>query len=513
MTDKQERRGRRGRSARREARTQNVPSSTAPYIKRQIPLTELLSEEGLATIEANADSLLQEIGIEFREDDEAIALWKESGADIDGERVRFPKGLLQSLIATAPRSFTQHARNPERNVEIGGDAIVFAPVYGPPFVSDLDEGRRYGTIKDFQNFAKLTYMSPYLHHAGGTLCEPVDLPVNKRHYDMVYSHIKYSDKPFMGSVTAPQRAKDSVRMAEIVFGADFVDQNTVMLNLINVNSPMVYDATMLGALKVYARHNQACVVSPFILAGAMSPVTAAGTLSQILAEAMAGIALTQLIRPGVPVVFGAFVSSISMQSGAPTFGTPEGTLLLNGASQLARRMNIPFRSGGSFTSSKVPDAQSAQESAQSILATVLSGTNFVLHAAGWMEGGLCSSYEKLVMDMDQLGMMHVLAKGIDLSEQSQAMDALREVGPGGHFLGAQHTQRHFESAFYRSTIADNNSYEQWDIDGRSDASERANVKWKEMLRRYEPPYIDEAIDESLLAFIAERKAAFPDSNF
>ena len=513
MTDKQERRGRRGRSARREARAQAAHSIVVPYIKRQIPLTELLSEEGLATIEANADTLLQEIGIDFREDDEAIALWKESGADIDGERVRFPRGLLQSLISTAPSTFTQHARNPERNVEIGGDAMVFAPVYGPPFVSDLDAGRRYGTIRDFQNFAKLTYMSPYLHHAGGTLCEPVDLPVNKRHYDMVYSHIKYSDKPFMGSVTAPQRAEDSVRMAEIVFGADFVDKNAVMLNLINVNSPLVYDATMLGALKVYARHNQACVVSPFILAGAMSPVTAAGTLSQILAEAMAGIALTQLIRPGAPVVFGAFVSSISMQSGAPTFGTPEGTLLLNGASQLARRLNLPFRSGGSFTSSKVPDAQAAQESAQSILATVLSGTNFVLHAAGWMEGGLCSSYEKLVIDADQLGMMHVLANGMDFSEQSQAMDALQEVGPGGHFLGAQHTQRHFESAFYRSSIADNNSYEQWEIDGKKDAAIRANARWKEILENYEPPHLDEGVDEGLLAFITARKAAFPDSKF
>jgi trimethylamine--corrinoid protein Co-methyltransferase len=513
MTDRAERRGRRGRSARREARSASAPQAAVPYIKRQIPLTELLGEEGLATIEANADTLLEEIGLDFREDEEAISLWKDAGAEIAGERVRFPKGLLRSLIATAPARFTQHARNPERNVEIGGDAMVFAPVYGPPFVSDLEGGRRYGTIEDFRNFAKLTYMSPYLHHAGGTLCEPVDLPVNKRHYDMVYSHIKYSDKPFMGSVTAPQRAEDSVRMAEIVFGADFVDQNTVMLNLINVNSPMVYDATMLGALKAYARHNQACVVSPFILAGAMSPVTAAGTLAQLLAEAMAGIALTQLIRPGVPVVFGAFVSSISMQSGAPTFGTPEGTLLLNGAAQLARRLNLPFRSGGSFTSSKVPDAQAAQESAQSMLATVLSGTNFVLHAAGWLEGGLCSSYEKLMLDIDMLGMMHVLAKGMDFSQESQAMDALREVGPGGHFLGAAHTQRHFETAFYRSPLADNNSFEQWDLDGRKDAATRANARWKAMLAAYEPPPLDPAIDEALLAFMAERKAAFPDSQF
>ena len=513
MAETPGRSGRRGRAARRKSRANAAPQAVATYIKRQIPLTELLNEEGLAIIEANADTLLEEIGLEFRDDAEAIALWKEAGAEVSGERVRFPKGLLREIIKTAPATFTQHARNPAKSVQIGGDAMVFAPVYGPPFVSDLDQGRRYGTIEDFRNFAKLTYMLPYLHHAGGTLCEPVDLPVNKRHYDMVYSHIKYSDKAFMGSVTAPQRAEDSVRMAEIVFGKSFVDENTVLVNLINVNSPLVYDATMLGALKVYARHNQACVVSPFILAGAMSPVTAAGTLAQLLAEAMAGIALTQLIRPGVAVIFGAFVSSISMQSGAPTFGTPEGTLLLNGAAQLARRLNLPFRSGGSFTASKVPDAQAAQESAQAMLATVLTGTNFVLHAAGWMEGGLCSSYEKLVMDADMLGMMHVLAKGIDFSEEGQAMDALREVGPGGHFLGAQHTQRNFESAFYRSSLADNNSYEQWDLDGRKDAATRANAQWKEMLENYEPPPLDDAIDAALLAFMAERKASFPDSKF
>ncbi len=420
--------------------------------------------------------------------------------------------MLQELVKTAPSQFTQHARNPARNVEIGGNNLVFAPVYGPPFVTDLDKGRRYGTIEDFRNFVKLAYMSPWMHHSGGTVCEPVDLPVNKRHFDMVYSHIKYSDKPFMGSVTAPERAEDSVKMAQITFGEDFVDQNCVMIQLINANSPLVFDATMLGALKVYAKHNQACIVSPFILAGAMSPVTVAGTLSQVLAEALAGCALTQLIRPGAPVVFGAFVSSISMQSGAPTFGSPEGSLLLNGAAKLARRLNLPFRSGGSFTASKSPDAQSAQESAQTILATLQSGVNFCLHAAGWLEGGLCSSYEKFVMDADQLGMMHVLAKGIEISDETLAMDALQEVGPGGHFLGAAHTQRNFESAFFRSSIADNNSYEQWLADGQLDAAQRANARWKEQLAGYTGPELDPGIDEALLAFMTERKASFPDSN-
>lgn len=504
--------GRRGRSARREKRQAGANNLLVPYISRKIPIYDYLSDEGAEVIEANAERILAEIGIEFREDQEVLDLWKKAGADVDGERVRFEKGMLQEIIKSAPRQFTQHARNPARNVEIGGNNLVFAPVYGPPFVTDLDQGRRYGTIEDFRNFVKLTYMSPWLHHSGGTVCEPVDLPVNKRHFDMVYSHIKYSDKPFMGSVTAPERAEDSVRMAQIAFGEEFVDQNCVMIQLINANSPLVFDATMLGALKVYAKHNQACIVSPFILAGAMSPVTVAGTLSQVLAEALAGCALTQLVRKGAPVVFGAFVSSISMQSGAPTFGSPEGSLLLHGAAKLARRVNLPFRSGGSFTASKLPDAQSAQEAAHTILATVQSGVNFCLHAAGWLEGGLCSSYEKFIIDADQLGMMHVLANGIDTSQEALAMDALQEVGPGGHFLGAVHTQRNFESAFFRSAIADNNSFEQWAADGEKDTAIRANERWKEMLASYSGPSLDPATDEALLDFITTRKASFPDSN-
>lgn len=504
--------GRRGRSARRDRRMTGGGLVTTPYISRNIPNYEVLSDEGAERIEAYADRILAEIGIEFREDPEVLDIWKKAGAEVTGELVRFPKGMLQELVKTAPAQFTQHARNPARNVEIGGNNLVLAPVYGPPFVTDLDKGRRYGTIEDFRNFVKLAYISPWLHHSGGTVCEPVDLPVNKRHFDMVYSHIKYSDKPFMGSVTAPERAEDSVKMAQLVFGEEFVDQNCVMIQLINANSPLVYDATMLGALKVYAKHNQACIVSPFILAGAMSPVTVAGTLAQVLAEALAGCALTQLIRPGAPVVFGAFVSSISMQSGAPTFGSPEGSLLLNGAAKLARRQNLPFRSGGSFTASKVPDAQSAQESAQTITATLQSGVNFCLHAAGWLEGGLCSSYEKFILDADQLGMMHVLARGIDLSDEAMAMDALEEVGPGGHFLGAAHTQRNFESAFFRSQIADNNSYEQWLADGELDAAKRANKIWKEQLASYRGPDLDPAIDEALLDFMTQRKASFPDSN-
>ncbi len=512
--ERHERRGRgagSGREARRAARAR-PKTAYAPYIVRRVPTYDVLSEEGLQIIEANAETILEEIGIDFRDDAEALALWREAGADVRGERVHIPRGLARTLIATAPATFTQHSRNPERSVEIGGKAMVFAPVYGPPFVRDLDGGRRYATIEDFRNFVKLAYLAPAMHHSGGTVCEPVDLPVNKRHLDMVYAHIRYSDKPFMGSVTHPLRALDTIEMAKLTFGAEFVESHTVITSLINANSPMVWDSTMLGALKNYARANQATIVTPFILAGAMSPVTVAGTLAQTLAEAMAGMAFAQLCRPGAPVIFGSFASSISMQSGAPTFGTPEPALVLYACAQLARRLGVPFRSGGALCGSKVPDAQAAFESANTLLPTVLAGVNFVLHAAGWLEGGLTSSYEKFVLDADQLGMMRTMLEGVDLSENGQAMDAIREVGPGAHFLGCAHTQANFETAFFRSTIADNNTYEQWLAEGERDAATRASVLVKRMLDEYEAPAIDPAVDEALLDFIARKKASFPDSN-
>jgi len=506
-----ERTARRGRDARRATR-QKSDAVTKPYIIRNVPLLELASPEALEIIEANADTILEEIGIEFRDDEEVLEMLKGAGADVKGTRVHFPKGLCRELLKTAPAQYTQHARNSARNVEIGGNHTVFAPVYGPPFVRDLDNGRRYGTIEDFRNFVKLACMAPAMHHSGGTVCEPVDLPVNKRHFDMLYAHMKYSDKPFMGSVTHPMRAADSVAMCEILFGKEFVDQNTVMTSLINANSPMVFDGTMLGALKVYARANQACIVSPFILAGAMSPVTALGTLAQVLAEVLSGGAVTQLCRPGAPLVFGAFVSAISMQSGAPTFGTPEPTLVISAAAQLARRLKLPFRSGGSLCASKVPDAQAAYESANTLNATVLSGVNFALHGAGWLEGGLSSGYEKFVMDCDQLAMMQRLTEGFDLTDNGQAMDAVREVGPGAHYLGCAHTQANFETAFIRSSLADNNSYEQWESEGGLDMAQRANTQWKSWLAEYQAPAIDLGVDEALQAYMAERKASFPDSN-
>ncbi|MBM3599813.1 MAG: trimethylamine methyltransferase family protein [Alphaproteobacteria bacterium] len=512
-------RGRRGhaREAKRAARA--APQFAAvPYITRKIPRFELVNEDGLELIERNADAVLEEIGIDFRDDPEVLDLWKRAGADVQDERVRFPRGLCRKLIQdSAPKTFVQHARNPARSVTIGGDCTVFAPAYGSPFVRDLDGGRRYATIADFQNFVKLAYVSPYLHHSGGTVCEPVDLPVNKRHFDMVYAHMKYSDKPFMGSVTHPERAADTVAMCEILFGSDYIDPasgrpKTVTTSLINANSPLAFDHTMVGALKVYARANQACLVTPFILAGAMAPVTVAGVATQTLAEALAGMALTQLINPGAPVILGSFASSISMQSGAPTFGTPEPALVLYTMAALARRLGVPFRSGGALCASKIADAQAAYESANTMTPTCLAGVNFVLHTTGWLEGGLTMGYEKFVMDADQAGMMHTLLAGVDLSENGQAIDAMREVGPGKHYLGCSHTQANFETAFYRSPLADNNSVEQWEAEGALDMAARANQQWKKMLADYQPPPLDPAIDEALCGYVARRKASFPDSN-
>jgi trimethylamine--corrinoid protein Co-methyltransferase len=388
---------------------------------------------------------------------------------------------------------------------------VLAPVYGPPFVRDRQGGRRYATMADFEMFVKLGYMSKWLHHSGGTVCEPTDIPVNKRHLDMLYAHMTLSDKPFMGSVTEPVRALDSIEMAKILFGADVVDRNAVMTSLININSPLTFDSVMMGALEHYAAAGQACIISPFIVGGAMAPVSVAGTLTQVLAEVMAGVAYSQLIRPGAPAIFGAFVTSIDMNSGAPTFGTPEASQITYGAGQLARRLNLPYRSGGAFTGSKLPDAQAAYETANSLNSALLSGVNFMLHACGWLEGGLVASPEKFVMDADQLGALHKLAEGVAVDTNAQAMDALREVGPGGHFLGCAHTQANFSSAFWRTNLLDYKPYETWSEEGGRDTEALASARLDRMLADYQQPALDPAIDEALKAYMVEKKASMPDA--
>jgi trimethylamine---corrinoid protein Co-methyltransferase len=501
MTETTDRR--RERRARQAAATVAQPMQQITY---DLPMYDLLNAEGLDRLHAASMRILSEFGIDFY-DAEARAILKDHGAEVRGDTAFFDEALILKYVAMAPRQFTQLARNPAHNVQIGGNQIVFAPVYGPPFVQDLDRGRREATLVDFENFVKLANSTPYIHHQGGTIVEPTDEPVSTRHLDMLFSHIKYGDKAFMGSVTSGPNAADSVAIAEIVFGADVIRENPGLLSLINVSSPRRYDERMLAAIKVYARARQALIITPFILAGAMGPPTIAGTVAQLNAEALAGIALCQMIEPGTPVVYGSFLSTIDLQSGSPTFGTPESQLGLYASAQLARRYSLPFRGGGMFASAKLPDAQAGYESVMVMQPTMLARTNFVLHAAGWLENGLVAGYEKFALDCEILGMLHVWAKGIDLSDENMAFDAIAEVPPGGHYLGTAHTMRHFRDAFYRAELFDYNSAEQWELNGAEDSYTRAGRKVKQVLASYQPPELEPGLEAALLEFITRRKAA------
>ncbi|MCU9850172.1 trimethylamine methyltransferase family protein [Defluviimonas sp. WL0024] len=500
-----------GREARRRERSHKATGPGRPYIVRNIPTYDVLSEENLLKIEAAADRILAETGIEFRDDDAVLGYWKAAGAKVDGTLVKFEPGMLREILKTAPAEFTQHARNPANSVQIGGRNVVFAPSYGCPFVMDLDRGRRFGTLQDFQNFIKLAQSSPWFHHSGGTICEPTDVPVNKRHLDMVYAHVRYSDRPFLGSITAEERSEDSIDMARIVFGEEFVDQNCVIMGNVNVNSPLVWDGTMTKSLRAYARAGQGSVIVPFILGGAMGPVTNAGAIAQALAETMAGCAITQLERKGAPVIFGNFLSSMSLRSGSPTFGTPEPAIGSMVIGQLARRLNLPLRCSGNFTTSKVPDAQAMTESVMSMLAAIHCGANFILHSAGFLDGLLSMSYEKFMLDADLCGALHSYLDGVKIDDNQLAVDAFAEVGPGNHFFGCAHTMANYETAFWDSETADNEPFEKWEANGSTDAATRANRLWKEKLREYQAPHLDEGIDEALKDYIAKKKASMPDA--
>ncbi len=390
---------------------------TTAYVRRAIPYFEILDEESLVRLENQADWLIEEIGVEFREDPKALVTWKEAGADVRETRVRADAQLIRNLCSTAPSTFTQIARNPERSVLIGGSGQVFAPVYGPPFVRDLEGGRRYGTIDDFEKLVKLTSRLPSLHHGGFVTCEPCDVPVSKRHLDMLYCHMRYSDKPHLGAITEKDRAVNSVAMARILHGDAVFDSNCVILGNVNTNSPLLVDRVVTEAIQVYCGAGQGIIVAPFILSGAMGPVTTAASIAQALAEAMMCCAYSQLVRKGSPFVLGNFLSSMSLKSGAPTFGMPEPVLSNYVFGQLARRLRLPFRCGGSLTASKIADAQAAYESADSMHSTALAGANFVLHAAGWLEGGLCTGFEKLVMDADRTRRLPTTARRSECRRQ------------------------------------------------------------------------------------------------
>jgi trimethylamine---corrinoid protein Co-methyltransferase len=504
-------RGRSGRQARQTERANRGGGIGRPYIVRNIPTYDILSEENLLKIETTADRILAEVGIEFRDDPTALGHWRRAGADVQGLLVKFPPGMLREVLRSAPAEFTQHARNPANSVQIGGKSVVFSPAYGSPFVMDLDRGRRFGTIDDFRNFIRLAQSSPNFHHSGGTICEPTDVAVNKRHLDMVHAHITLSDRPFMGSVTSEARAEDSIAMASLVFGPDFTDRNCVILGNVNVNSPLVWDGTMTHSLRAYARANQAAVIVPFILGGAMGPVTNAGAIAQSLAETMAGCALTQLERKGAPVIFGNFLSSMSLRSGSPTFGTPEPAIGSMVIGQLARRLNLPLRCSGNFTTSKLPDAQAMMEGTMSMLAAIHCGANFILHSAGFLDGLLSMSYEKFMLDADLCGALHSYLDGVTVDDNSLALDAFREVGPGNHFFGCAHTMANYQTAFWDSDLSDNEPFEKWEAAGSADAATRANRLWKKRLAEFEAPALDAGTRSALDDFVARSKAGVADA--
>jgi trimethylamine--corrinoid protein Co-methyltransferase len=477
-------------------------------LTNELPRFEILDEAAMQELERGWRRIVRDLGIDFLHE-EALDVLRDAGQQVEGELVRFDPDWILEQVAKAPSEFELQARNPERTVRIGGPNMVFAAVYGCPFVREgLD--RRDASYADFENLVRLAQFYPQLDSPGGTICEPNDLPLDSRHLDMVYALVTLSDKPFMGSVTSGPNAADTIAMAEMVFGREALERTPAVISLINVNSPLRYDDRMLAALLEYARAGQALIITPFLLMGAMSPVSIPAALAQQIAEALAGIALVQTIRPGCPVVFGSFLSNTDMQSGSPSFGTPESATGLFCTGQIARRFGLPFRSGGALTSSQVVDAQAGYESMMSLWPTFLAGTNFVLHAAGWLESALVSCYEKFIVDVEQLRMLHEVFTPLRIDEEALAYSAHEEVGQGGHFLGAAHTLERFRECFYRPLVSSTENYERWNRGGGNDAAARASAIWKQTLEAYEEPPIDADLKAELKAYVDLRRKELGD---
>jgi trimethylamine--corrinoid protein Co-methyltransferase len=475
-----------------------------------MPRYEILSEDAMEVLDRGWRRIVTELGIEFLLP-EAVELFRAAGQKVEGENlVKLDPEFILEQVAKAPREFDLQARNPEHSVHIGGDHMVFSAVYGPPFVRQGGE-RRDATMADFENFVRLSQSFPELDSPGGTIVEPNDAPLDSRHLDMVYALQTLSDKPYMGSVISGENARDTVAMGEIVFGGrEALERAPVSISLINCNSPLRWDDRMLSAMVEYNRTQQAVVMTPFLLMGAMSPVSIPATLVQQIAEALSGIALCQLVQPGCPVVFGSFLSNTDMQSGSPSFGTPESAIGLLCTGQIARHFGLPFRSGGGLTASQTADAQSAYEALMTLLPTFLAGTNFVMHSAGWLEGGLVSSYEKFIVDIELLRMLRHEFTPLEIDEESLAFGAHEEVGQGGHFLGAMHTLERFRECFYRPLLSSTENFDRWSRNGGKDAAERASEIWRKTLEDYEEPPMDEGVKAQLQEYVTRRRAELGD---
>ncbi|MEO1329672.1 MAG: trimethylamine methyltransferase family protein [Pseudomonadota bacterium] len=502
--------GRRGgRETRREAR--GAPKhGMLPGLKRGLPLVEPLSPEQVARIDAASMDILEQVGVVFR-DPVALADWRAAGAEVDGERVRLDRGLVRELIKTIPSEITLHARDPQKSVALGGPQSIFVPMTGAPYLRDLDDVRRNPTLDDLAMFHKLAQMSPALHSSAHHIVEPMDHPVAHRHLRITYSSIKHSDKTFMGMTTSGKNAEDVLDMCAILFGAEFLESHAVAVGNCNGNSPLVWDATMLGAMRAFCRRNQPVLCSPFVLGGANTPASTAPAVAQLNAEALSALAYTQVIRKGAPAIYGHYLSTVSMASGAPMAGTPEISLMNFMIGQMARFYDVPWRTSNTLGGAKTLDAQAGYESATTLMAVLMAGANYIWHSAGWNEGGMHCSVAKFVVDAEQCAMGHRMAEGVRWDDFDEALSAVRDVGPGGHYLGHPHTLENFQRAFFMPELFDNNAYEQWMADGSKDATTRALEKARKLLAEYEAPPLDPAVDEALRDYIARREREIPEN--
>lgn len=488
-----------GSHERRAART-NPPVIHSPPLTRGIPLVEVTSREGVELIHDFAMKVVEEIGCVFQ-DEESLSWWRKTGAEIKGNRVTLGRRELMDLVSRAPSSYVHHARNPERSVKVGDGSTVVAPSYGAPFVQDMEGKRRYATLADLNNLQKLNHLAQNIHIAGGPVVEPVDVPVQHRHLHMAYSGLKLSDKPLIGNVTSKSRALDTIDMMKIVFGEDFATNNTVTTSLINSNSPLVWDETMLDALKVYAAHNQAVLVSPFSMAAASTPASNVGTIGVVTAEALMAIAMAQVIRPGCPMVFGVPAMTVALNTGAPVHGSPDSAMVQFLANAMARFYKLPHRSICNVATSKSPDMQAGYDGMWGLFPAMLSGSDWITMGGGMQEGTLTVSYAKTVLDFEQLDAFAHFLRGPRFTDLDEIFETVKSVGPGGHFLGEAHTRK---SDLFIFPSQDNNTFEQWEAEGRPTSVDLGNRKAAAWLKRYSEPGIDPGLDEALLEFIRRR---------
>lgn len=497
-----------GRGSRRAVRTA-VTDAMLPALKRRLPLVEPMDAAQVDRIDAASMAILEEVGVVFR-DPRAIADWRRAGADIrDGDRVHLDRGLVRDLIATIPATFTLHARNPAKSLPVGADHAMFVPMTGAPYLRDLDDVRRGPTIADLADFHKLSHMLPALHSSAHHIVEPMDHPISHRHLRITYSSIKHSDKTFMGMTTSPRNAEDVIEMCALLFGDDHLDSHPVVTGNCNGNSPLVWDEVMLGAMRAFCRRNQPVLCSPFVLGGANTPASTAAAVAQLNAEALSALAYTQVVRRGCPAIYGHYLSTVSMRSGAPMAGTPEISLMNLMIGQMARHYGVPWRTSNTLGGAKTLDAQAGYESAMTLNAVLLAGAHYIWHSAGWNEAGMHCSMAKFVVDAEMCAMGYRLAEGIRWDDFDEALAAVRDIGPGGHYLGHPHTQANFQRAFFMPDLFDNNAIEQWIAEGSKDITARALEKARALLRAYEPPPLDPATDAALRDYIARREREIP----